>query len=92
MDATKQAEYKKKSIVFWKNYFEEYLEDRMDEQVALNIGFWNKLQTALESESLDVIYAVMLAPPEIHITESSQHVRIVRIAKRVWDKKRRKEE
>lgn len=92
MDMGKQAEHKKKSTVFWKDHFEEYLEDRIDERYALDIGFWDKLQTALESESLDVIYAVMLAPPEVNITDSSQHVRIVRIAKRVWDKKRTEEE
>ena len=85
-------EQQKKADLFWTTHFGQYIEDLIDERYALDIGFWDKLQTALESESLDVIYAVMLAPPEVNIIDSSQHVRIVRIAKRVWDKKRAEEE
>ena len=87
MNTIKQAEQVKADI-FWETHFGKYQNQSLNEEVARETEFWDQLRTTLESVDIDILYAVMLANPAIKISESNLHVKIVRIAKRIWDKKR----
>lgn len=82
-----KLEHKEKADHFWHTYFGEYSNALIDGIYARNIEFWDKLATALEAEDIDVIHAVILTPPSINIANPDLHIRIVRTAKDIWDKK-----
>ena len=87
MDITKLTEQGKKAMQFWETHFPEYIDKRIDEQLAQNINFWEKLQTSLESETVEIVDAVIFSSVSINIASTDMYIKIVRIAKRVWDKK-----
>jgi hypothetical protein len=87
VDTIEQVEQQKKAAKFWQAHFAQYIENPIDEQIALNIDFWGKLHDALESEAIDVVDAVIFSSVSINITTTEMYLRIVRTAKRIWDKK-----
>ncbi len=73
---------------FWQTHFPQLVDKLLDERTALDIEFWDQLQNALETEDIDTLDAIMLAKPAVKITTGDMYVKIVKMAKRMWDKKR----
>ena len=74
---------------FWETYFSEHMDKRIDENVALEIDFWNTLESALQAVDIAVIEAVIVSKISLNIATADIHLRIGKMAKRIWDAKQR---
>jgi hypothetical protein len=72
---------------FWKTYFSAFVDQDIDENVALEIDFWNTLTTALQSVDRNVIQAVIVSKILLHIANADMHLKIIKMAKHTWDMK-----
>ena len=83
-------EYQKQQIAnqFWGTYFADLVDNRFDEKSGLDLQFWSRLQSALEASDIDTVHVVIYSKPSIEISTGDMYIRIVKTAKRVWDKKR----
>ena len=71
---------------FWETHFADLV--HFEEKQALDVQFWGKLQTALEDCDIDTVHAVIYSKPSIEVSTGDIYIRIVKTAKRIWDKKR----
>lgn len=71
---------------FWKTYFPDLIGKPLTELEALQNGFWEQYQTALEASDADTNYAIVLAKPAIQVTTDEIYMRIITTAKSVWNK------
>lgn len=80
---------KELSDQFWNTHFPNLLEEKFDECDAIQINFWENLKHALEDVDIETVKAVMLSIPAIKIASNEMYGKIVKVAKRVWDTKRK---
>lgn len=75
------------SDTFWETYFPDLIGKSITEHEALDANFWEHYQTALESADAETTYAIVFSKPAVQVTTGDMYSKIVRTAKRVWDKK-----
>ena len=63
------------------------MNESINERYALQIDFWTKLKTAFEAETIETIDAVMLSKITLPIANADMHLKIVTLAKQIWDNK-----
>lgn len=73
---------------FWEAHFSDLVGSHIDEQHALDIQFWDTLQTALGMADMETVHAIIYTKPAISVSTGETYLRIVKMAKRVWDKRR----
>lgn len=72
---------------FWQIHFPELIDDELTERQALDTGFWDKLQVALENADRDTLWSIVFANLPIKFEDTWMYTRIVTTAKRIWHKK-----
>jgi len=71
---------------FWQTHFPELTDTLLTEVKANEIAFWDKLQTALEDTSRDVLWAIIMSSLIMQVETTGMRVRISSTAKRLWHK------
>jgi len=79
----------RQSDQFWQTHFEDLLDTPFDEGDAQQMDFWDILHDTLTRVDEETVKAVMVSKPIIGITSGAMYLRIVKTAKRVWDKRNR---
>jgi hypothetical protein len=85
MENFKDLTQQQKANRFWNTYFHDLLDSPIDEQVAIDINLWERLQTAFTSQDKDTLWAVVLMRIEIPIQTTDMALRVIRLAKRAID-------
>lgn len=83
-----QAQQQQLADDFWQTHFPNEISTPVDDRYVLDSDFLSRLQTALEDADLDTVTAILTTSPAIRIVGTEVYMRIVRIAKRVWDVKK----
>lgn len=78
----------KTADIFWQTHFPELIGQTVTERKALDMDFWDKLQTILDNTDIDTIYAVLLSNLAMRVETTDMHTRIKRMTKWTWDDKR----
>lgn len=72
---------------FWTHHFPDLIGGRLTEREALDTGFWNQLQGALETADPDTLWSIVLNNLPLQVELIGMHMRIKRTAKQIWHKK-----
>lgn len=86
MEDFKGLTQQEKANQFWNTHFHDLLDTTIDEQVALDINLWERLQTAFTSQDKDTLWAIVLMRIEIPIQTTDMALRVIRLAKHAIDK------
>jgi hypothetical protein len=85
MEHAKEMEQQQTADQFWNKHFHDLLNIPVDEQYALEVNLWKRLQTAFATEDKDTLRAVALTRITIQIQSTDMFFRIVKLAKRAID-------
>jgi len=81
MEDFKEMTQQQKANQFWNTHFQDLLDTPIDEQVALEVNLWNRLQTALASQDKETLKAIALTRIALPIQATDMALRIIRLAK-----------
>lgn len=88
MENTKQQK-QAKADQFWQTHFAEYMDTAIDEVDSLQSDFLDKLRTTFESVDIETIEDVIVSKIAIRIMTADMHLKVIKVAKQVWDRKQR---
>ena len=81
MEDFKEMTQQQKSNQFWNTHFHDLLDTPISEQYALEVNFWDRLQTALASQDKETLRAIALTRIAIPIQSTNMAVHVIRLAK-----------
>lgn len=66
---------------FWKTHFDDLLDTAINEQYAIEINLWQRIQDTFATQDKDTLRAVALTHIAIPIQSTSMALQIIRLAK-----------
>jgi len=81
MENFTETSQQQKANQFWNTHFHDLLETPINEQYALEVNLWDRLQTTLALQDKDTLRAIALTRIAIPIQSTHMAIQIIRLAK-----------